>query len=424
MEVASRGSSSGGEDDNGAPIRRRRRRRRKRPLSMVGNVGRGVCCLDSRWFGPFGVGGGAKTSAATFPFHLRRRAVFHRLLWMLMGGGVLALVITTPRTYAMEMNLVTKREEIVWSRLCWLWVSLAFTFIFFLAVQGSDPGYSFPITSNGNGDDNVDAEVGLLAGGGDESSSGAAAVTLSTFDEAFDAFGDSDEEDDEQEDFDHDDLLGTEDVRLDFDPSDAADERAMSGASVSRLPLRAKLCRHSKRVVPTFDHFCTFLGTCIGERNRCRFWWFLLFQSASFAQGLGIIHSGFHDTKAEVGIWVSYNGHAIAAAVIVWILFLSVGGLFLLHTFLAVSNMTSYEFMRSNKVWYLKEKATRDFDLPFSRGLAWNLKFFFFFGMPWYSRDDGRDPDEDYAWPEIAPIERESENVWEHLWENKYWSCC
>lgn len=45
-------------------------------------------------------------------------------------------------------------------------------------------------------------------------------------------------------------------------------------------PIRAKHCSECKRCVATFDHHCPFLGTCIGEKNRLVFYWYLFFQAS------------------------------------------------------------------------------------------------------------------------------------------------
>ena len=41
-------------------------------------------------------------------------------------------------------------------------------------------------------------------------------------------------------------------------------------------PLRSKFCKHCQARVCTYDHHCFMIGTCIGERNHCRFWWLLM----------------------------------------------------------------------------------------------------------------------------------------------------
>ena len=56
-------------------------------------------------------------------------------------------------------------------------------------------------------------------------------------------------------------------------------------------PLRAHHCKHCDVCVSTYDHHCHFIGTCIGERNHCRFWWFLTFQMLSFFVMISIVNS-------------------------------------------------------------------------------------------------------------------------------------
>ena len=69
-------------------------------------------------------------------------------------------------------------------------------------------------------------------------------------------------------------------------------------------PLRAHHCKHCDVCVATFDHHCHFIGTCIGERNHCRFWWFLTFQMLSFFVMVSIVNSkkkplGFDGNEAD-----------------------------------------------------------------------------------------------------------------------------
>ena len=40
-------------------------------------------------------------------------------------------------------------------------------------------------------------------------------------------------------------------------------------------PLRTKHCKSSDQCVATYDHYCPWVGNCIGERNKLRFYYYL-----------------------------------------------------------------------------------------------------------------------------------------------------
>lgn len=44
-------------------------------------------------------------------------------------------------------------------------------------------------------------------------------------------------------------------------------------------PLRAKHCKACNSCVALHDHHCPWLGTCIGEKNRLLFYWYLVAQT-------------------------------------------------------------------------------------------------------------------------------------------------
>ncbi|CAN1122206.1 Protein S-acyltransferase 10 [Linum perenne] len=45
-------------------------------------------------------------------------------------------------------------------------------------------------------------------------------------------------------------------------------------------PPRAKHCHDCDKCVLQFDHHCVWLGTCIGQGNHCRFWWYICGETA------------------------------------------------------------------------------------------------------------------------------------------------
>jgi hypothetical protein len=187
------------------------------------------------------------------------------------------------------------------------------------------------------------------------------------------------------------------------------------------LPVRAQFCRVSQRYVHGFDHYCGFLATPIGERNHCRFWWFLLFQTCSLWTAIGIAHSGFEFDPTYAGWWSKNTGWFILTLTL-WGFQLFVGSLWMLHTWLAATGSTSYELLKGPaKIWYLRH--TQMCDYPFSRGLLINLRDFCcvsdglwrgLYGADWRPKE----------WQVPGKIERDSEDVMEHCWENRYWSCC
>lgn len=187
------------------------------------------------------------------------------------------------------------------------------------------------------------------------------------------------------------------------------------------LPVRAHFCKVSQRYVHGFDHYCGVLATPVGERNHCRFWWFLLAQSATIGAALGITHSAFQFQPTYTGWW-SANGGVFALALTLWILLAFAGGMLLLHSWLAITGSTSYELFKGpRRVWYLRH--TKMCDYPFSKGPAGNLQAFCclsdaacvaLYGRRWRAQ----------AWAVPGRIVRDSDDVIEHCWENRYWSCC
>jgi DHHC palmitoyltransferase len=241
-------------------------------------------------------------------------------------------------------------------------------------------------------------------------------------------------------------------------------------------PLRSHHCRicgkqqqnkkHAAACVAMFDHHCDFVGTCIGERNHCRFWWFLTCQALAFhlccnvivaSSRLGFInvimllfpssatsststssfanHNSSNNATNASNIHLDEGFHyhvnvllAVSAKMYLYPLMIMAFIMWFIHTFMALTNTTTFECIKGHSVM----------DLPHSKRVDQNLHFFC------CQRDDAavvwcrqlfgggqgrRGNDNQYQWrPTVwyppEKIIRDSDDWWQHPWQNKYWSCC
>lgn len=79
-------------------------------------------------------------------------------------------------------------------------------------------------------------------------------------------------------------------------------------------PLRCKHCKTCDHCVSTYDHHCPWIGNCVGERNKCRFFCFLLFQFIQLVIGMFIC--------SQVLIWNSKDDELLTDSNQLIILFL------------------------------------------------------------------------------------------------------
>jgi len=174
-------------------------------------------------------------------------------------------------------------------------------------------------------------------------------------------------------------------------------------------PMRAAFCKENKRFVALYDHWCPFVNTPIGERNHFRYWLLCLFQSLSLKQGLVILFQ-------TGGAWTSRSSFMFLT---LGFMLLFGGGLFIFHTVIAALNLTTHEMMKHDKLEYLAG-TKGPCELPFSKGLCFNLRMFFFEHgiklmwtkwVPW-------------SWSRPKVVVTNSEDWWKHPWQNKYWTCC
>ena len=59
------------------------------------------------------------------------------------------------------------------------------------------------------------------------------------------------------------------------------------------VPIRAKHCKDCGRCVHLHDHHCPWLGNCVGERNRRRFYSYLIIQTVELWWGAFLLINSF-----------------------------------------------------------------------------------------------------------------------------------
>jgi DHHC palmitoyltransferase len=182
-------------------------------------------------------------------------------------------------------------------------------------------------------------------------------------------------------------------------------------------PLRSHHCRFCDKCVATFDHHCHFIGTCIGERNHCRFWIFLTLQTIGFiCCSSKVTSSSMTWTEAIFHPKILYQSILLLVSQLYICILTGISVLmWSLHTYLACSNKTTFECGKGpERIDYLR--GTRYTDAPFSRGCFFNLRQFCWKRnkTPWLP----------IVWQAPGKIIRDSDDIWEHPWENKYWTCC
>ena len=205
--------------------------------------------------------------------------------------------------------------------------------------------------------------------------------------------------------------------------------RAEYKEGISHLPLRCRWCKRNEKYVAKYDHYCIVLGTCIGERNHCRFWWYLFAQTIALGWAISVVLTGI-EYRMYWSTWFSTNLNKIFCAFVLWCLFFLIFSLLGYHSFLACANMTSYEMRKGSKIDYMAD--FDECDLPFSNGLFHNLRIFCCVssGLSRRDQDDFRRSKRHRGewtptiWRPPEKFNRNSRDCCNNLWENKYWRCC
>ena len=167
-------------------------------------------------------------------------------------------------------------------------------------------------------------------------------------------------------------------------PSAASIRRPYCPTCQISPPLRAHHCKLCDRHVATFDHHCDFVATCIGERNHCRFWCFLLVQAIGFAVFCHTVNTSPWGLTTLLGIrsnmttmdhvhW-SLPLRVVLAKLYLYPLCFFAWIMVLLHTWMATTNSTTFEFTKGGgggigrREGYLEYlQGMQPSDLPFSK---------------------------------------------------------
>lgn len=138
-------------------------------------------------------------------------------------------------------------------------------------------------------------------------------------------------------------------------------------------PLRAKHCRECGKCVAVHDHHCPWVGLCIGEKNRFYFWWYLFFQCILLWVSAALVVQSFNSVHGWQ--WVKDNWGKIPILLAISFFIVMVTCLFGYHSYLALTNQTTWENVSWEKISYMRQFSRKD-GSPFSKGILLNVYYY------------------------------------------------
>jgi hypothetical protein len=142
-------------------------------------------------------------------------------------------------------------------------------------------------------------------------------------------------------------------------------------------PLRSKHCPELNRCVRTHDHYCQWIGNCVGENNRSMFLMYLCLETGALAW---FTTNAFMKIAKHAGInqkEIAAFTALVFAITLMSIFLLMTSMLTCYHFFLAAANLTTWEQSSWQKITYLKDLQPAR-GSPFStKSIIGNMKQYF-----------------------------------------------
>ncbi|XP_008334122.1 palmitoyltransferase ZDHHC12-A isoform X2 [Cynoglossus semilaevis] len=157
-------------------------------------------------------------------------------------------------------------------------------------------------------------------------------------------------------------------------PQSSTPQLRRCGYCFLQQPMRAKHCQTCNHCVRRFDHHCPWIENCVGERNHRWFIVYLLVQLLTLLWALHFALSGISPSNSWES-WFRVNIFLLATLVLVGVFSVVTAVLLCSHLYLASINCTTWEFMSSHRISYLKNYG--DEENPFDQGVLCNLWDFF-----------------------------------------------
>ncbi|KAJ8467964.1 hypothetical protein OPV22_030516 [Ensete ventricosum] len=276
-----------------------------------------------------------------------------RSSWGLKAVMVLLHVTFVGVIFLFDANLIRKTREEPWFTAVYVVVFVA-TLVQYFLTSGSSPGYVIDAIRAGNGSNTTYMKSPILK----QSNSRNGNIISSTT----------------QNQLERQSLYSISywpKLVMDLYPPGSAIRNWTCTYCNIIQPPRAKHCHDCDKCVLQFDHHCVWLGACIGQGNHCRFWWYIL-EETILCVWTVVLYITFLHSEIVKAWWKDFIAVVLLALLLFCLIFLLL--LLVFHSYLALTNQTTYEMVRRRRILYLRgipEKVH-----PFSRGISKNLYTF------------------------------------------------